>query len=55
MQERTLGQLGLTTSAIVYGAMRMALGSDKSTDAASIAAIRRAHKRGVTHFDTAEL
>ncbi|MFF9038297.1 aldo/keto reductase [Streptomyces sp. NPDC014892] len=54
MQERKLGQQGLTTSVIGYGAMRIALG-EQSTDAASIAAIRRAYDDGVTHFDTAEL
>lgn len=54
MQERTLGQQGLTTSVIGYGAMRIALG-EKSEDGASIAAIRRAYDDGVTHFDTAEL
>lgn len=54
MQERTLGQQGLTTSVIGYGAMRIALG-EESEDGASIAAIRRAFDDGVTHFDTAEL
>ncbi|MFI1358276.1 aldo/keto reductase [Streptomyces sp. NPDC020898] len=55
MQERALGRQGLTTSVIGYGAMRIALGDDESTDSASIAAIRRAYDDGVTHFDTAEL
>ena len=54
MRERTMGQQGLTTSVIGYGAMRIALG-ETSKDAASIAAISRAYDDGVTHFDTAEL
>ncbi|ASD24023.1 aldo/keto reductase [Cryobacterium sp. LW097] len=55
MQERTLGQQGLTTSAIGYGAMDTAFGDGSDYDAASIAAIRRAFEGGVRHFDTAEL
>lgn len=54
MDTRTQGQQGLATSAIGYGAMRIALG-DASDDEASVAAIRRAFDDGVTHFDTAEL
>jgi len=54
MDTRALGQQGLDTSVIGYGAMRIALG-DTSEDEASVAAIRRAFDDGVTHFDTAEL
>lgn len=55
MKTRTLGQHGLVTSAIGYGAMDAALGTGADYDSASISAIRRAHDAGVTHFDTAEL
>lgn len=55
MQKRTLGQQGLTASAIGYGAMGTKMAYGPSDDTESIAAIRRAHELGVTHFDTAEL
>jgi aryl-alcohol dehydrogenase-like predicted oxidoreductase len=55
MQARTLGRQGLTASAIGYGAMGTAIGYGPSDDTQSIAAIRRAHELGVTHFDTAEM
>lgn len=55
MHQRTLGQQGLATSAIGYGAMTSAFGHGDDYDAVSIAAIRRARDDGVTHFDTAEL
>lgn len=55
MENRALGQQGLVTSAIGYGAMGTAVGYGASDDTASIAAIRRAHELGVTHFDTAEM
>ncbi|MGW0704467.1 aldo/keto reductase [Streptomyces sp. NPDC002643] len=55
MQTRTLGTQGLTVSAIGYGAMGTAFAYGPSNDTESIAAIRRAHELGVTHFDTAEL
>ncbi|HEX7351657.1 aldo/keto reductase [Brachybacterium sp.] len=55
MQTRTLGQQGLTASAIGYGAMGTKMAYGPSDDTESIAAIRRAHDSGVTHFDTAEL
>src|SRR5215470_15213310 len=55
MQQRKLGQQGLTVSAIGYGAMGTAVGYGPSDDTTSIAAIRRAHELGVTHFDTAEM
>jgi aryl-alcohol dehydrogenase-like predicted oxidoreductase len=56
VQQRNLGQQGLTTSAIGLGTMgmTMAYGSDND-DGQSIATIRRAHELGVTLFDTAEL
>lgn len=54
MQTRALGRHGLRTSALGYGAMRIAFESAES-DSRSIAAIRRAHDDGVTHFDTARL
>lgn len=54
MENRALGRQGLQTSAIGYGAMRIAFESADS-DSQSIAAIRRAHDDGVTHFDTARL
>lgn len=55
MQDRKLGQQGLRVSAIGYGAMGTAFGYGPSDDTESIAAIRRAHELGVTHFDTAEM
>ncbi|MER5757407.1 aldo/keto reductase [Streptomyces sp. NPDC002088] len=55
MQQRTLGRQGLTVSEISYGAMGTAFGYGPSDDTGSIAAIRRAHELGVTHFDTAEM
>ncbi|WP_306324497.1 aldo/keto reductase [Streptomyces venezuelae] len=55
MEQRTLGTEGLTASAIGYGAMGTAVGYGPSDDTRSIAAMRRAHEIGVTHFDTAEM
>ncbi|MEU2509729.1 aldo/keto reductase [Streptomyces sp. NPDC007863] len=55
MEQRKLGTQGLTVSAIGYGAMGTATGYGPSDDTQSIAAIRRAHDLGVTHFDTAEM
>lgn len=55
MQTRTLGQQGLTASAIGYGSMGTKMAYGPSDDTESITAIRRAHELGVTHFDTAEL
>ncbi|GAA1618200.1 aldo/keto reductase [Actinoplanes couchii] len=55
MQQRTLGRQGLTVSALGYGAMGTVIAFGPSDDTESIAAIRRAHELGVTHFDTAEL
>lgn len=55
MHKRTLGQQGLTTSAIGYGAMDTAFGDGAEYDATSTAAVRQAYDDGVTLFDTAEL
>lgn len=55
METRTLGQQGLTVSALGYGAMGTAAFYGPTDDTESIAAIRRAHDEGVTFFDTAEL
>lgn len=55
MQQRTLGQQGLTVAAIGYGAMGTAIGYGPADETESIAAIRKAHELGVTHFDTAEM
>ncbi|MGW6904855.1 aldo/keto reductase [Streptomyces sp. NPDC054940] len=55
MQQRNLGRQGLTVSELGYGAMGTAVGYGPSEDTGSIAAIRRAHELGVTHFDTAEM
>ncbi|MFJ9371150.1 aldo/keto reductase [Nocardia sp. NPDC101769] len=55
MQHRTLGNQGLTVSAMGYGSMGTVVGYGASDDDQSIAAIRRAHELGVTFFDTAEM
>jgi aryl-alcohol dehydrogenase-like predicted oxidoreductase len=55
METRTLGQQGLTASALGYGAMGTAAFYGATDDTESIAAVRRAHDEGVTLFDTAEL
>ncbi|WP_308121001.1 aldo/keto reductase [Paractinoplanes bogorensis] len=55
MQQRTLGQQGLTVSEIGYGAMGLHLAYGPGDEQEGIAAIRRAHELGVTFFDTAEL
>lgn len=55
MQQRTLGSQGLTTAEIGYGSMGTAIGYGPADDTESIAAIRRAHDLGVTHFDTARM
>jgi len=54
MQQRTLGQQGLTVSAIGYGAMGIHLAYGPADVQEGIAAIQRAHEMGVTFFDTAE-
>ncbi|MFB2586686.1 aldo/keto reductase [Herbiconiux liukaitaii] len=55
MQTRTLGQQGLSTSAIGYGSMGISLAYGPGDEQAGIAAIQKAHDLGVTFFDTAEL
>lgn len=55
MQQRTLGTQGLSVGAIGYGSMGTAFAYGPADDKESIAAIRRAHDLGVTHFDTAEM
>jgi aryl-alcohol dehydrogenase-like predicted oxidoreductase len=55
MQQRTLGQQGLTVSALGYGAMGINLAYGPSDEQEGVAAILRAHELGVTFFDTAEL
>lgn len=56
MKTRTLGQQGLTVSALGLGTMGMTMAYGPGSDPDdAIATIRRAHKLGVTHIDTAEL
>ncbi|WP_250035063.1 aldo/keto reductase [Paractinoplanes maris] len=55
MEQRTLGQQGLTVSALGYGAMGINLAYGPGDEREGVAAIRRAHDLGVTFFDTAEL
>ena len=55
MEQRTLGQGGLTVSALGYGCMGLTSAyGDALPDAEAITLIRAAHELGVTHFDTAE-
>ncbi|AMM21426.1 aldo/keto reductase [Frondihabitans sp. PAMC 28766] len=55
MQKRTLGQQGLETSALGYGAMGISIAYGSGDEQEGIATIQRAHDLGVTFFDTAEL
>lgn len=56
MHNRTLGQSGLSVSALGYGCMGIDFGySSKLSRADGIAMIRAAFERGVTFFDTAEV
>ncbi|WP_425860901.1 aldo/keto reductase [Arthrobacter sp. TWP1-1] len=55
MQKRTLGQQGLTTSAIGYGSMGISLAYGPGDEQEGVAAIQKAHDLGVTFFDTAEM
>jgi aryl-alcohol dehydrogenase-like predicted oxidoreductase len=55
MQTRTLGQQGLTTSAIGYGSMGISMAYGPGDEQEGVAAIQKAHDLGVTFFDTAEL
>ena len=55
MEQRTLGQGGLTVSALGYGCMGLTSAyGDALPDAEAITLIRAAYELGVTHFDTAE-
>ena len=55
MEQRPLGQGGLTVSALGFGCMGLTSAyGDALPDAESIALIRAAYDLGVTHFDTAE-
>lgn len=55
MQKRTLGQQGLTTSAIGYGSMGIHVAYGAADAEGGASAIQRAYDLGVTFFDTAEL
>ncbi|MGW3610570.1 aldo/keto reductase [Micromonospora sp. NPDC005163] len=55
MQQRSLGNQGLTTSAIGFGSMGISVAYGPSDEATGIATIKRAHELGVTFFDTAEV
>jgi aryl-alcohol dehydrogenase-like predicted oxidoreductase len=55
MQQRTLGQQGLTVSAVGYGAMGINLAYGPGDEKEGVQAIQRAYNLGVTFFDTAEL
>ncbi|MFM2354400.1 MAG: hypothetical protein RLZZ528_136 [Pseudomonadota bacterium] len=55
MDVRTLGQGGLSVSAIGFGCMGLtSVYGEPLPEAEAIAVIRAAHDLGVTHFDTAE-
>jgi aryl-alcohol dehydrogenase-like predicted oxidoreductase len=55
MQKRTLGQQGLTTSAIGYGSMGISSFYGPGEEGEGVAAIQKAYELGVTFFDTAEM
>jgi aryl-alcohol dehydrogenase-like predicted oxidoreductase len=55
MENRTLGQQGLETSALGYGAMGISLAYGPGDEEEGVATIQKAHDLGVTFFDTAEL
>jgi aryl-alcohol dehydrogenase-like predicted oxidoreductase len=55
MQKRIVGQQGLETSALGYGAMGISLAYGPGDEQEGIATIQRAYDLGVTFFDTAEL
>jgi aryl-alcohol dehydrogenase-like predicted oxidoreductase len=55
MEKRTLGQQGLETSALGYGAMGISLAYGPGDEEEGVATIQKAHDLGVTFFDTAEL
>jgi aryl-alcohol dehydrogenase-like predicted oxidoreductase len=53
VQQRILGQQGLTVSALGYGAMGIHMAYGPSDEQQGATAIRRAYDLGVTLFDTA--
>lgn len=55
MQKRTLGQQGLTTSAIGYGSMGISVAYGAADAEGGTSAIQRAYDLGVNFFDTAEV
>ncbi len=55
MQQRKLGQQGLSVSAIGLGTMGMTMAYGPSDEAEGIATIQKAYDLGVTFYDTAEL
>jgi len=55
MHYRSLGQGGLTVSALGLGTMDMTMACGPADEQEGIATIRRAYELGVTFFDTAEL
>lgn len=55
MQQRTLGNEGLTTSALGYGSMGISVAYGSADEKGGADAIRRAYDLGVTLFDTAEM
>jgi aryl-alcohol dehydrogenase-like predicted oxidoreductase len=55
MEKRILGQQGLETSALGYGAMGISLAYGPGDEEEGVATIQKAHDLGVTFFDTAEL
>lgn len=55
MHKRTLGQQGITTSAIGYGSMGIPSFYGPGEEREGIAAIKKACELGVTFFDTAEM
>ncbi len=55
MQQRTLGQQGLTVSALGYGAMGVTSFYGPGDSDVAADAVRRAYDLGVTFFDTAEM
>ncbi|BBZ04223.1 oxidoreductase [Mycolicibacterium chitae] len=55
MQQRQLGNLGLTSSAIGYGSMGISVAYGEGDEQGGTAAIQRAYELGITHIDTAEM
>ena len=55
MEQRTLGNSGITVSAIGLGCMRMSFGDTPTDKAEMIGFLRQAVERGVNFFDTAEV